>query len=141
VGAVLGGAGAQAVSAAPAAHQAPGHEAAGQQAAGQQAAGRHSVAAQRGAAAHVAGGLGRVAPEHATSHGLLHGAESSVTPVKELQVDPLAHTGVDPLDNSVGTRVADTRPVSTGDVTGPIARGDRVGELPVVGQAAHLLPG
>ena len=61
--------------------------------------------------------------------------------VKNLQPDPLANTHVDPVDNSVGTSVADFKPVSTAMVTGPLARGKKIGELPVVGRAMDVLPG
>ncbi len=33
---------------------------------------------------------------------------SSVAPITDLQLDPLAGTGVDPLDNAVGTQIADS---------------------------------
>lgn len=62
-------------------------------------------------------------------------------PIKDLQLHPLAGTGVDPLDNSLGAQVADFRPVSTGAATGPLADGASLDELPVLGAAAGLLPG
>ena len=43
--------------------------------------------------------------------------------LKSLQLNPLANTGVDPLDNAVGTQVADFKPVSTTAVTGPLVTG------------------
>lgn len=61
--------------------------------------------------------------------------------LSHLQVNPLAKTGVDPLDNSAGTQVADFQPVSTALATGPLSRGDSLSELPVVGTAARALPG
>lgn len=62
-------------------------------------------------------------------------------PVKHLTINPLAQTGVDPLDNVVAPQVADFKPVSTGAVTGPLSQGDSVSELPLVGQLSTLLPG
>ncbi|NEB81605.1 hypothetical protein G3I40_41305, partial [Streptomyces sp. SID14478] len=62
-------------------------------------------------------------------------------PAKDLKLNPLAGTGVDPLDNAVGTQVSDFKPVSTAAVTGPLASGSSLSELPVVGTATDLLPG
>ncbi|GAA3119651.1 hypothetical protein ACFQ0X_17665 [Streptomyces rectiviolaceus] len=62
-------------------------------------------------------------------------------PVKELKLNPLAGTGVDPLDNAVGTRIADFKPVSTAPVTAPLTKGGALNDLPLVSQAAGLLPG
>ncbi|MEV1024411.1 hypothetical protein [Streptomyces sp. NPDC050264] len=69
----------------------------------------------------------------ATSYGL--------GPVKDLKLNPLAGTGTDPLDNAVGTQIADFKPVSTAALTGPLAAGNSLSELPVVGAAAGILPG
>ncbi|MFF2653255.1 hypothetical protein [Streptomyces sp. NPDC058045] len=63
----------------------------------------------------------------------------AVGPVTELTLDPLAGTGVDPLDNGLGTQIADFKPVSTKAVTGLVTGGGSVSTLPVVGQAAGLL--
>ncbi|MDI3409045.1 hypothetical protein [Streptomyces cavernicola] len=65
----------------------------------------------------------------------------ATAPLKNLQLDPLANTGVDPLDNAVGTQVADFQPVSTAAVTDPITKGGTLGTLPVVGEVTSLLPG
>jgi hypothetical protein len=54
---------------------------------------------------------------------------SSTAPVKNLQLDPLANTGVDPLNNGVGTQVADFKPVSTGMVTSPVSKGAALKDL------------
>lgn len=59
--------------------------------------------------------------------------------VTGLKPNPLAGTGVDPLDNSVGTEVADFKPVTSREVTGPVAQAPSVGGIPVVGQAAEPL--
>ncbi|MFF4846795.1 hypothetical protein [Streptomyces sp. NPDC001194] len=60
-------------------------------------------------------------------------------PIANLKVNPLAHTGVDPLDNGVATRVADFPAVGTTMVTGILTQGPSVGELP--GAAASSLLG
>ncbi|WP_306317735.1 MULTISPECIES: hypothetical protein [unclassified Streptomyces] len=72
----------------------------------------------------------------------LHSATANgVGTLKRLQLDPLAGTGTDPLDNAVATQVADFAPVSTAAVTGPVASGASLEELPVVGPATGVLPG
>jgi hypothetical protein len=71
--------------------------------------------------------------DHATSGGL--------APIKQLKLNPLAGTGADPLDNVVGTRIADFKPISTAAATGPLADGASLDELPLVGPATGLLPG
>ncbi len=58
--------------------------------------------------------------------------------VAGLKPNPLAGTGVDPLDNGVGTQVADFRPVDSRAVTGPVAQAPSVGSIPVVGPASAL---
>ncbi|WP_267246187.1 hypothetical protein [Streptomyces sp. PR69] len=75
------------------------------------------------------------------SEGLAHALPGALGPVKSLQLDPLANTGVDPLDNAVGTQVADFPSVSTALATDPVTKGGSLGTLPLVGQAAGLLPG
>ena len=60
-------------------------------------------------------------------------------PVAGLKPNPLAGTGVDPLDNGLGTQVADFKPMTTTMVTGPVAQAESLGSVPVVGQAAGLL--
>ncbi|MEU7717733.1 hypothetical protein [Streptomyces tibetensis] len=57
--------------------------------------------------------------------------------VTALKPNPLAGTGVDPLDNSVGTEVADFKPVSSREVTGPVAQAPSVGGMPVVERLAE----
>ncbi|MFD5471468.1 hypothetical protein [Streptomyces sp. NPDC127105] len=54
--------------------------------------------------------------------------------VTALKPNPLAGTGVDPLDNGVGTQVADFQPVGSKTVAGPVAQAPSVGAVPVVGQ-------
>ncbi|MFB6709408.1 hypothetical protein ACFCW6_32450 [Streptomyces sp. NPDC056333] len=65
----------------------------------------------------------------------------AVSPLTQLQLDPLANTGVDPLANGVGTQVADFKPLSTGVVTDPLSSGGALKDLPVVGQVTGLLHG
>ncbi|MEV7444109.1 hypothetical protein AB0O22_23775 [Streptomyces sp. NPDC091204] len=61
-------------------------------------------------------------------------------PVANLKVNPLAHTGVDPLDNGVATQVADFPAVGTGMVTGVLTQGPSVGELPTAAVSSLLGP-
>ncbi|WP_461712594.1 hypothetical protein [Streptomyces sp. DSM 41029] len=87
-----------------------------------------TLSAVTGAAGIAAGAL-----DSATTH--------SLGPVKDLQINPLAGTGTDPLDHTVGTQVADFQPVSTAALTGPLSDGGSLTDLPLVGQVAGLLPG
>ncbi|MCF3122216.1 MULTISPECIES: hypothetical protein [Streptomyces] len=87
------------------------------------------------------GDVDTAASGHAVLETLRGATASGLGPAKNLQLDPLAGTGVDPLDNALGTQVADFKPVSTAAVTGPIAQGASLSELPVVGPATGLLPG
>ncbi|GAA2441286.1 hypothetical protein ACFPFX_06055 [Streptomyces mauvecolor] len=109
-----------------------------------------------GAALAGAGSAAQAAPvadapvvgHNAMANDLAAGAQGAagavgyaVAPAKSLRLDPLANTGVDPLDNGVGAKVADFRPVSTTMATSPVASGGALKDLPVTGQAAGLLPG
>ncbi|WCN02898.1 hypothetical protein [Streptomyces sp. M92] len=60
-------------------------------------------------------------------------------PVADLKPNPLAGTGVDPLHNGVGTKVADFQPLTSTSLTGPVAQARSLGAVPVVGQATELL--
>ncbi|MFI6091688.1 hypothetical protein [Streptomyces sp. NPDC051218] len=62
-------------------------------------------------------------------------------PTKELKLNPLAGTGSDPLDNALGTQIADFKPVSTAPLTAPLTQGAALKDLPVVGPATSVLPG
>ncbi|GAA5028160.1 hypothetical protein [Streptomyces siamensis] len=62
-------------------------------------------------------------------------------PVEGLKPNPLAGTGVDPLDNGVGTQLADFKPLSSQALTRPLAQAPSVGSIPVLGQATGLLHG
>ncbi|MFF2957322.1 hypothetical protein ACFVT1_00065 [Streptomyces sp. NPDC057963] len=77
----------------------------------------------------------------AVTGGLGHSLRNGVAPVTHLRLDPLAGTGTDPLDNAVGTQVADFKPLSTSAVTDPLTSGGALKDLPVVGQAAAVLHG
>ncbi|MFC8140593.1 hypothetical protein ACFUKV_02290 [Streptomyces paradoxus] len=59
--------------------------------------------------------------------------------VTGLKPNPLAGTGVDPLDNSVGTEVADFKPMTSREVTGPVAQAPSIGGIPVVESATDSL--
>ncbi|MHB9853218.1 hypothetical protein [Streptomyces sp. Tue6028] len=62
-------------------------------------------------------------------------------PVEGLKPNPLAGTGVDPLDNGVGTQLADFKPLSSQALTRPLAQAPSVGSIPVLGSATGLLHG
>ncbi|MEU9863862.1 hypothetical protein AB0D99_23610 [Streptomyces sp. NPDC047971] len=64
----------------------------------------------------------------------------AVGPLTSLQLDPLANTGVDPLDNGVGTQIADFKPVGTNLVTDHVTKGGGLDDLPLVGEVTGLLP-
>ncbi|MEV7502834.1 hypothetical protein [Streptomyces sp. NPDC093018] len=77
--------------------------------------------------------LGNIDPQAGLT--ALTGTVGYVTgPVAGLKPNPLAGTGVDPLDNGVGTQVADFKPVGSQMLTAPIAEAQSLGSLPVVGQ-------
>ncbi|MEU9624058.1 hypothetical protein ACIO8F_02975 [Streptomyces sp. NPDC087228] len=77
----------------------------------------------------------------AVTGALGHSLRNGIAPVTHLRLDPLAGTGTDPLDNAVGTQVADFKPLSTSAVTDPLTSGGALKDLPVVGQAAAVLHG
>ncbi|MEO3974035.1 hypothetical protein [Streptomyces sp. CAU 1734] len=77
------------------------------------------------------------------AEGVLGAVTNSVAGVgylKDHQLNPLAKTGSDPLANGVGTQVADFKPISTELVTGPLARGGSIQDLPLIGSVAQSLP-
>ncbi|MEU7422714.1 hypothetical protein ACGFX8_30135 [Streptomyces sp. NPDC048362] len=57
----------------------------------------------------------------------------------DLKPNPLAGTGVDPLDNGVGTQLADFRPVTSRMLTAPVAQARSLGAVPVLGQVVGSL--
>ncbi|MFG2886028.1 hypothetical protein ACGFYV_27650 [Streptomyces sp. NPDC048297] len=77
--------------------------------------------------------LGAVDPQ-AGLQGLTGSVGYVTGPVAALKPNPLAGTGVDPLDNGVGTQVADFKAVGSRMLTAPIAQAPSVGSLPVAGQ-------
>ncbi|MFB8084192.1 hypothetical protein EAO73_07215 [Streptomyces sp. col6] len=58
---------------------------------------------------------------------------NGIAPVTQLRLDPLAGTGTDPLNNAVGTQVADFKPLSTALVTDPLTSGGALKDLPLAG--------
>ncbi|MEU7474079.1 hypothetical protein AB0A94_37240 [Streptomyces sp. NPDC044984] len=91
------------------------------------------------ATASVVLGAGAATAAAADSDSLTDDAGQAVGTVADLKPNPLAGTGVDPLDNGVGTQVADFQPVDSREVTGPIAQARSVGSVPVAGQATEVL--
>ncbi|MEU0631531.1 hypothetical protein [Streptomyces sp. NPDC005989] len=77
----------------------------------------------------------------AVTGALGHSLSNGIAPVTHLRLDPLAGTGTDPLDNAVGTQVADFKPLSTAAVTDPLTSGGALKDLPVVGPVAQALHG
>ncbi|MGH4033818.1 hypothetical protein ACQB60_33365 [Actinomycetota bacterium Odt1-20B] len=80
-------------------------------------------------------------PGQAVTEAVHRSTAGGLAPAKHLRLDPLAGTGVDPLDNSLGTQVADFKPVSSAALTGPLTQGGSLDDVPVVGRATGLLPG
>ncbi|MET7985651.1 MULTISPECIES: hypothetical protein [unclassified Streptomyces] len=82
--------------------------------------------------------LGNVDPQAGLT--ALTGTVGYVTgPVEGLKPNPLAGTGVDPLDNGVGTQLADFKPLTSKALTGPVAQAQSIGGVPVLGQVTGLL--
>ncbi|MGW7417760.1 hypothetical protein [Streptomyces sp. NPDC054863] len=81
------------------------------------------------------------APGQALTGALQHAATGGLAPATSMRLNPLAETAVDPLNNTVGTQVADFQPVSTGALTAPLAKGAALKDLPVVGTVAGTLRG
>lgn len=69
-----------------------------------------------------------------------HALAGITDPITNLKVNPLAGTGVDPLDNGFGTQVADFPAVGTTMVTGVLTQGPSVGELPTAAASSLLGP-
>ncbi|MEU8489601.1 hypothetical protein [Streptomyces sp. NPDC048641] len=103
-----------------------------------------SAGAAEPAAAPLAspvGDLDAAAAGGAVAGALQSASGGGLAPVKHLRLNPLSGTGVDPLDNAVGTQVADFKPVTTAVATGPLTKGGALADLPLVGPATSLLPG
>ncbi|QHC25765.1 hypothetical protein [Streptomyces sp. GS7] len=111
-------------------------------------------------AAMAGGAAASAAPAHGPAHGtaaprlsrsdssgtslgaaLKYGSRGGLGPVKDIRLDPMNNTGVDPLANGVGTQVADFKPMSTTQVTGPVTNGGTLRTLPVTGLVMRTLPG
>ncbi|WP_251094665.1 hypothetical protein [Streptomyces sp. Caat 7-52] len=76
--------------------------------------------------------LGKIDPQAGLT--ALTGTAGYVTgPVAGLTPNPLAGTGVDPLDNGVGTQLADFKPVGSQTLTRPVAEAPTMGSVPVAG--------
>ncbi|MGW3668354.1 hypothetical protein [Streptomyces sp. NPDC005141] len=81
--------------------------------------------------------LGNIDPQAGLQ--ALTGTAGYVTgPVEGLKPNPLAGTGVDPLDNGVGTQLADFKPLSSKALTGPVAEAESIGDLPALGRVTGL---
>ncbi|MEU1010462.1 hypothetical protein ACIP4Y_15660 [Streptomyces sp. NPDC088810] len=82
--------------------------------------------------------VGRIDPQSGlrATTGMVHYVTG---PVAALKPNPLAGTGVDPLDNGVGTQLADFKPVGSQTLTRPVAQAPSVGSMPVLGQALEAL--
>ncbi|MGW0819919.1 hypothetical protein [Streptomyces sp. NPDC002845] len=84
--------------------------------------------------------LGTVDPQAGLQ--ALTGSVQYVTgPVAGLKPNPLAGTGVDPLDNGVGTQLADFKPLSSQTLTRPLAQAPSVGNIPLLGQVLGAVQG
>lgn len=84
--------------------------------------------------------VGRIDPQAGLQGAL--GSLSYVTgTVAGLKPNPLAGTGVDPLDNGVGTQLADFQPLTSQMLTGPVAQAQSIGSIPVVGDVTKVLGG
>ncbi|KNB51631.1 hypothetical protein AC230_14885 [Streptomyces caatingaensis] len=82
------------------------------------------------------GQIDLVAARDGAMTGLRHATAPLAPILGRLPVNPFARTGVDPLNNSVGTKVGDFRPVSTRQVTGTLSDGGKVQDVP----GLNLLP-
>ncbi|MET9256863.1 hypothetical protein ACGFZL_08115 [Streptomyces sp. NPDC048182] len=82
--------------------------------------------------------LGNIDPQAGLQ--ALTGTVGYVTgPVSDLKPNPLAGTGVDPLDNGVGTQFGGFKPLTSTALTGPVAQAQSLGGIPLVGDAARML--
>ncbi|KUN73470.1 hypothetical protein AQJ46_06905 [Streptomyces canus] len=79
--------------------------------------------------------LGNIDPQAGVQS--LTGSVGYVTgPVAGFKPNPLAGTGVDPLDN--GVAIGDSQPVASRALLGPVAQAQSIGSMPVVGQVVGL---
>ncbi|WP_018544116.1 hypothetical protein [Streptomyces sp. LaPpAH-108] len=82
--------------------------------------------------------LGKVDPQAGLS-ALTTTLGYATGPIAGLKPNPLAGTGVDPLNNGVGTQLADFKPLTSQALTAPIAEARSFGHIPVVGQVLGVL--
>ncbi|MYZ34384.1 MULTISPECIES: hypothetical protein [unclassified Streptomyces] len=76
----------------------------------------------------------------ALTGALTHSTTGALAPITKLRLNPLSGTGVDPLDNAVGTQIADFKPLSTAALTDPLTKGGgALQDLPLAGPALKLL--
>ncbi|MBD0745414.1 hypothetical protein [Streptomyces sp. CBMA152] len=80
-------------------------------------------------------------PTRSVMGDLSAGVTNGLAPAKTLSLNPFAKTSVDPLDNAVGTQVADFKPISTALATAPLHESGALKDLPILGAASRLLPG
>ncbi|MFJ8107038.1 hypothetical protein [Streptomyces sp. NPDC096132] len=84
--------------------------------------------------------VGDIDPQ-AGAQGLLGSLPYVTGTIAGLKPNPLAGTGVDPLDNGVGTQLADFQPLTSRMLTGPVAQASSIGAIPVLGDATRVLGG
>lgn len=102
---------------------------------------RRALATLAAAGAVLGVGATAAAADSGSPPALTGAAGHAVGPVTGLKPNPLAGTGVDPLDNGVRTQVADFEPVDSRTVTDPVAQAPSIDGVPVVGRAAGALGG
>ncbi|GHJ24549.1 hypothetical protein [Streptomyces albus] len=78
-------------------------------------------------------------PVRTGAYGGAVGARKTLEVSKSIPLNPLANTSVDPLDNTLGTQLADFRAVNTGTLTGSLSRGASLDDLPVVGPLTNTV--
>lgn len=84
--------------------------------------------------------LGQIDPQSGLA--ALTGSVGYVTgAVQGLKPNPLAGTGVDPLDNGVATQLSDFQPVASQMLTAPVAQAQSIGRIPVLGEALGVVGG
>ncbi|MFI9729009.1 hypothetical protein [Streptomyces sp. NPDC052092] len=89
--------------------------------------------------AGVALGVGAAAASAAEANVLPDDPGQVVGTVADLKPNPLAGTGVDPLDNGVATQVADFRGLDSRELTGPVAQAESVDGVPGLGSVTDAL--
>ncbi|MFI5802635.1 hypothetical protein [Streptomyces sp. NPDC051561] len=102
--------------------------------------------AAQAAPAPAPAGVGQTAddaptPGQALTDAVTHSAAAGLGPAKNMRLNPLAGTDVDPLNNTIGTQVADFKPVSTGVATAPLTSGGALKDLPLAGGLTGIIPG